>query len=80
MSVSKMKKLLVFVDRDEVDLLTKKLIRLRCVEIRAADSETDDAEAVHERAAEIVLGGKSVSVQTSVPERLVFREIEYFKK
>ncbi len=47
MSVSKMKRLTLFVGRDEVDLLTKKLIRLRCVEIRTAEPETeDDAAAV----------------------------------
>ncbi len=52
MSVSKMKRLGVIVGRDEVDLLTKKLIRLRCVEIRTAEPETGDEYAAARYAAE----------------------------
>ncbi|MBR2354250.1 MAG: V-type ATP synthase subunit I [Clostridia bacterium] len=56
MSVSKMKRLALFVGRDEVDLLTKKLIRLRCVEIRTAEPETGDEYATARYAAETKRG------------------------
>ena len=35
----------------------------------------DDIAAVHEQAAAIIKAGKSVSVQTAVPEKLVYREL-----
>ncbi len=50
------------------------------VDVLLIYSGDDDMEALHERVADLVAQGKSVSVQTSVPERLVWRETEYFKK
>ena len=52
MSVSSMKRLALFVCRDQADLLTKKLIRLRCVEIRAAEPEADAEYAAKRYAVE----------------------------
>lgn len=46
MSVSRMKKLTVFVHRDEVDSLTKRLIRLRCVDVGQADESVASGTAL----------------------------------
>ncbi len=46
MSVSKMKKLTVFVHRDEMDALVKKLIRLRCVDVGQADESMAQVASV----------------------------------
>jgi len=39
MSVSKMKRLTVFAFRKDADRIVRKLMNLRCVEVRQADSE-----------------------------------------
>ena len=52
MAVSKMKKLALFVCRTQADLLTKKLIRLRCVELRVAEPEADEEYTVKRYAVE----------------------------